>query len=141
MAAIYTPQWVLDLELTTTLYPVEAIESLELSIAVTESRMSLLPADEVAVTMDVGTATNIQLRWFYSDGPYDDDVAVTFGAEDGSYVQLRWFYTDGPYDDDVAVTFDVGAASNVNKLIEADAGIEELQLSIAIDTNSTMDLI
>lgn len=142
MAAIYTPLWPKPDEIvTTTLYPIDTAEYVMVSAAITTSSMSPIPSDEVQTTFDVQNSTYTQLRWFYVSGPYDDAIQTTFDVQDSTYVQLRWFYTSGPHDDSVQVTFDVQDSTLTNKLIEADSEIEELSVSAAISTNSSMSTV
>jgi len=141
MAAIY--MWPVDdqILLTTTLYPVEVVDSLQLSVAISAGGMFEIASSEIEATFGVEDGTYIQLRWFYSDGPYDSDIEATFGTEDGTYIQLRWFYTDGPYDSDIEATFGMEDGTLVNKLVTADTPDEALQLSLAINNTCTMDAV
>jgi len=142
MAAIY--MWPVDNQiiLTTTLYPVEVVESIQLGAVIKDGSMWEIPFDEVATTHDLLSGSYTQLRWWYSDGPYQDDVSTTHDLLSGTYVQLRWWYTDGPYDDEVATTHDLISASHIRGLVIGDTPDEELQLGAAIyPAGCSMELI
>jgi hypothetical protein len=144
MAAIY--MWPKDnyLILTTTLYPVDVTDSMVMSVEFTGGFMSPLPAAEVSGIFGPGPDGVLeQLRWFYSDGPYDNEVAGTFGpGDEGELIQLRWFYTDGPYDNEVSGTFGVGPAGDLRQLIiYGDTPDESLQLAVTVNDTCTMDAV
>ena len=141
MAAIYTPMWPIDIEVTTTLYPVDVTDAMDISVDVAESSMGLIPSDELLNTFRMGDSTYIQKRWFYEAGPFDDYIENTFGMEDGTYIQKRWFLVDGPYDDYIENTFGMEDGSLINKLVEVDSPDEELQLSCVTNSASTMSAI
>jgi len=141
MAAIYT--WYDDgiVYLTTTLYPVEVLEAMELNISITVGSMYLVPTDEIAFINDMDSTIYTQVRWFYEDGPYADEIAFINDMDSTSYVQTRWFYEDGPYTDEIGFTDDMFEIIVLLKGVLADTPDEELQLSIAIDATCSMDLI
>ena len=59
-------------------------------------------------------------------------------------MQLRWFFTDGPYDDELAATFGPGPDGSVlqiQSVLEGDSPDEELQFAATINDTCTMDLI
>jgi len=141
MAAIYIPPWPLAEIYTTTLYPVEVVDSLGVSVVFESGAMAILPASEVATGLGLENGSYTQLRWFYTDGPYDSDVATSISLHDGSYTQLRWFYEDGPYDSEVGTSIALISGSLINKMVHADTPDEELQLSAVILTSCSMDLI
>ena len=141
MAAIY--MWPVDdqILLTTTLYPVEVVDSLQISVTMNLGDMFLLPHSEFQSTFGMEDGTYTQLRWFYSDGPYDSDLQSTFGMENGTYTQLRWFYEDGPYDSDLQSTFAMLDGTLINKLVIADTPDESLQLNVVINNTCSMELV
>lgn len=144
MAAIY--QWYTGHEIvvTTTPYPVEVVESLVFGITLSTGHMDLLPFTDVGANLGVGPDGSLtQIRWFYTDGPYNDEVTAEFGiGPDGTLIQLRWFYEDGPYDDEVVANFEAMGGTLIEiPIVEADTPDESLQLGITINDTSTMDLI
>ena len=141
MAAIYCPPWPKDLEVTTTLYPVDMVDSVAFDISLTAGSLALLPLSDFQSTFGMENGTYTQLRWFISDGIYDSDMQATFGMEDGSYTQLRWFLTDGPYDSDLQATFGMLDGTIINKLVIVDTPDELLQLNLVINVTCSMDLI
>jgi len=141
MAAIY--MWPVDdqILLTTTLYPVEVVDSLQVGLTFSGGFLDLIPGSDFQSTQLMQDGTYIQVRWFYEDGPYDSDLASTQGMEDGTYIQVRWFYEDGPYDSDLQSTQTLLDGTYVSKLIEADTPDEELQLALTINDTCSMDAI
>ena len=143
MAAIYCPPWPKDLEVTTTLYPIDVTETVHLGGTLSGGVLEPIPNEDWAATFGTtsdGTLT--QLRWFYEDGPYDDQWTASFETGiDRTLVQLRWYYEDGPYDDEWTASFSASDGTLVNKLVEADSPDEMLHLGCTILNTCTMDLI
>ena len=144
MAAIYCPPW--PLEVTTTPYPVEVFDKIELTISFDDGYMGELPHSEATIDFGSTGGSWSQERWFSSDGPYDSDGTIDFDSPGGRWLQVRWFYEDGPYDSNATIGF--GAVDGLwkNKLVVADTGstnkpYEELQLNIAISPDCAMELI
>jgi hypothetical protein len=134
MAAIYMWRQGEVTVITTTPYPLDATDGMDVVLSFSEGALTDVPVDEVQtydITAFDGSYT--QLRWFYTYGPDTDEVQSTnVTAFDGSYTQLRWFYTYGP-DTDEAQTTDISAfdgAYNL-KLVEADSPDEEIDISFA----------
>ena len=138
MAAIYAWFGAAVEYITTTLYPVEAIDSVALNASIKTGSMSLVPGEEFDVGHDIVSGSYIQLRWFYTDGPYIDEFEVSHNVTSGSYIQLRWFYVDGPYDEAFDVSHDLESSSYTLLLIEADSPDESLQLSCVINASCSM---
>lgn len=140
MAAIY--MWPVDEQilLTTTLYPVEAIEGMSLQATPTSSGMYAVLYDKAAATHDTIEGSYTQIRWFYNDGPYLDYLESTHQTIEGTYVQIRWFYEDGPYPDQLSATHETVDATHGLKLVTADSPDEKVQLTCTPNT-STMELI
>ena len=140
MAAIYS--WFPEAQqlLTTTLYPIDTTETMSISISLTSGTMEPIAFEELEYSFDVVAGSYTQIRWFYTDGPYTDEVEYTFDVVAGSYTQIRWFHTDA-YDDEIEYTFDVVAGEYNQVRVYADTPDEELQLSISIDADGTMELI
>jgi hypothetical protein len=138
MAAIY--MWPIDNQviLTTTLYPVEVVDSLQLSASISTGWMALIPIDYLEHTIGNVVITYVQERWFYSDGPYTDYLEHTIDDLVFTYVQERWFYVDGPYTDYLEHTLDNLEFTYIRKRIEVDTPDELLQLSCSINANCTM---
>ena len=140
MAAIY--MWFKDrIILTTTLYPIEVADSLCFNITATGGVMELLPESEDTVNYTAIDGSYTQVRWFYSDGPYDSDDTLDYTAIDGTYIQTRWFFSDGPYDSDDTVSFTALDGTLINKLVTVDTPDESLQLDCVINNTCSMDLI
>ena len=123
------------------LYPVEAIDYLQLGITFSGGFLELIPNSNLQQTYALMDSVYVQVRWFYSDGPYDSDLQQTYTLEDSTYIQVRWFYTDGPYDSDLQQTYALLDGTYESKLVEADTPDEELQMALAINNTCTMDLI
>ena len=130
---------------TTTLYPVVIVEPLQLGIALDSGSMSAIPEASFQSTMSVQNGTYTQLRWFYTDGPYDGYFQSSMDVLNGTYTQIRWFFTDGPYDGYFQSTMTVGNGTYISHLVEILTGHadnepwEELQLNIAVNDTCTMD--
>jgi len=140
MAAIFMWRQIEEAVLTTTLYPIEVNDAMAVSITVSASSMDLVPLDNIQATYAMVDGTYTQLRWFLTDGPYDEDIQATYAMIDGTYTQLRAFLTDGPYDEDIQATYAMIDGTLTNKLVE---GYDEefLLPSLTITTDSTMDLV
>lgn len=146
MAAIYCPPWPKDLELTTTLYPVDVTDVMVFGIRVTGSAMALLPESDEQWSMNLQDGILQQERWFYSDGPYDSDEQWSMNLQDGILQQERWFYEDGPYDSDEQWGMNLQDGIYENKLVRVDTGqtgqpYEELQLGARPGTTGYLTLI
>ena len=141
MAAIY--MWIEDeyILLTTTLYPVEVVDNLQIGITFSGGFMSPIPESIISATQDMEDGTYIQVRWFYFDGPYDSDLEATQDMGDGTYVQVRWFYYDGPYDSDLEATQAMADGTYVTKLVLADTPDEALQFALSINNTCSMDAV
>lgn len=116
-------------ELTSTLYPLEMEEAVQLDIGIADASMNPIPEDsmEFGVTFLSGSLAEILV----STGPYDD--AMDFGVTILSATLVQLLLETGPYDDamDFGVTFLSGEL--IFKLIETYAPDEALQLGIALD--------
>lgn len=146
MAAIYCPPWPKDLEVTTTLYPVVVVDSMQVTAGFSDGWMSQIPRDYAAMSQDAQRGTYIQARWWYEDGPYDDYIKMTQDAQRGTYIQTRWWYEDGPYDDYIAMTQDAQRGTYIHKIVRAKTGstgkpYERLQMTTTINNTCTMDLV
>lgn len=142
MAAIY--MWRVDeqLLLTTTLYPAEAVESMNIGATIVDGAMPLIPWDALQTyNDDLKSISYTQVRWFYEDGPYDDALETTDDLLSMSYTQVRWFYEDGPYEDGLVVTSDLRSITYTLKGVLADAELEKLYLGARITTDCSMELI
>jgi hypothetical protein len=122
-------------------YPIDAQDSMQMTTAPDSGTLDLLPHSELQSTETLEDGAYTQVRWFFSDGPYDSDLQSTQTLEDGTYVQVRWFFEDGPYDSDLQSTQTLLDGTYESKLIEADSPDEKLQMAIVINATSTMDLI
>lgn len=134
MAAIYMWRQGEVTVITTTPYPLDATDGMDVTLSFTEGSMVDVPVDE-AQTYDLEAfdGSYTQLRWFYDYGPDTDEAQTTnLEAFEGSYTQLRWFYEYGP-DTDEAQTTDISAVGGEYnlKLVEADSPDEEIDISFA----------
>ena len=114
MAAIY--MWPVDdqILLTTTLYPVDAVEKLEISCAPLSGWLAPIPSESLETAHSVIDMSYVQARWYLEDGPYEDELETAHTVLDMTYVR---------------------------KKVEADSPDEGLQLAITIETTCTMDAI
>jgi hypothetical protein len=96
MAAIYKPPWPKGIVLTTTLYPIEVVDSATFTSAFHSGYMIPVPSDYMAYSITLQSGSYTQLRWYLEDGPYDDYMEWSIALEGGTYTQLRWYYADGP---------------------------------------------
>ncbi len=127
--------------LTTTPYPIDVADNIQLAITFSGGFLDLIPESDLQSTQDMQDGTYIQVRWFYEDGPYDSDLQSTQDMQDGTYIQVRWFYEDGPYDSDLQSTQIMLDGTYETKLVIADSPDEKLQMAITINDTCTMDLI
>ena len=143
MAAIYMWRGLNRLVLTTTLYPVEVADSLELSVSVSGGNMDQIPMDYLSTTHALISATYIQTRWYFEHDE-EDFLATTHDLVSATYIQKRWYYT-ADEEDFLSTTHALIDASYIRRLVKVDTGssgkpYEELQLAIAIHTASRMEL-
>ncbi len=141
MAAIYIPQWPKPIELTTTLYPVVALDSMNIVITLDGGYMALIPVSDAEVTYNLQNGTYTQIYWLLTDGPYTSDAEITYNLQNGTYTQIYWLLADGPYPSDAEVTYAMLAGTYTLKGVIGDSPDEKLQMSILIDNASTMEAI
>jgi len=139
MAAIFMWRLKAQQVLTTTLYPVDANDGLDLSLALTKGTLAEIPHDELTVTEELISASYIQTRWFLTDA-YEDSLTATEELVSASYTQVRWFFTDS-YEESLTVTEELVDATYIRKLVEADSPDEGLQFSLAIKDTCSMGLV
>ena len=140
MAAIYQPiiggiQW-----LSTTLYPIDANDNVQVTMSFEDGSIEPIPSDAFEGSKSLVDGSYIQKRWFYTDGPYEDAYEGSKTLVDGSYIQKRWFYTDGPYEDAYEGSKVLIDGSYVKKRVFGDSPDEELLLTCAIESG-TLELI
>jgi hypothetical protein len=146
MAAIYCPPWPKDVEVTTTLYPIVVVDYMQVAASFNAGWMAQIPHDEIEASHDVQSASYIQARWWYTDGPYDDYTEASHDIQAGSYIQTRWWYLDGPYDDYTEATHDIQSGSYIRLIVRAKTGstgkpYERLQMVATINDTCTMDAV
>lgn len=136
MAAIY--QWFIGKEvvLTTTLYPLEAGDAIDLTITLDGVYMSDVPDDYGALSFDFdgGFLEAVLFDW----GPVDDYCALSFEFDGGLLEQIL---TDwGPPDDygEFSVDFDGGLLEKL--LVEIYAPDEGLDFSMDLFSISMTDV-
>ena len=145
MAAIYCPPCPKDLEVKSTLYPVDVAESLEYFMQLQSGRMDLILTIAEVTVKGVLTkpGTYEQLRWFFEETiPSIEEVTAKAAVHIGTYTQLRWFLEETiPSIEEVTVKAAMTKAGvYTSKLVIADSPDEELQLNANIFTSS-MDAI
>ena len=134
MAAIYMWRQGEVTVITTTPYPLDATDGMDVSLSFTEGSLTNVPVDEVqSYNVEAFGGDYYQLRWFYTYGPDTDEVQSTdVTAFDGAYNRIRYFYTYGPDTDEVQSTDVTAFGGEYNlKLIEADSPDEEIDISFA----------
>jgi hypothetical protein len=119
--------------LTTTIYPLEAAEALQLSIALAEAELQPIPEDVVDLVPNFISAEMFDIQ--ISGGPYDDAVDLNPSMGDsfqGATLTQVVIFT-GPFDDAVDLDHGFFGAIMEDKLVKVYAPDEALQLSIALD--------
>jgi hypothetical protein len=131
--------WEISLILhSTTLYPVDAGDSVELGGVLSYGHMMEMPIDEVAMGYSMHDGTYEQVIWYIDYGPDIDEVEMGFDMQGSTYEQVIWYIDYGPDTDEVEMGFDLVDGTLINKLVEADSPDESLQLGCAIDSSSSM---
>lgn len=129
MAAIY--MWFeKDVQIwTTTLYPIELDDNLQLGVTIGECSMTPPPSDEVDTTWSVLDITVDTI--LLTAPPVDDDVDVAWEIQ---AVEVKTILLAAPpIDDDVDVSWVLQDIELINKLVTVDTPDEELKLGISID--------
>jgi hypothetical protein len=129
MAAIY--QWFIqDLEvLTTTLYPVEVIDAVQISADIVTGRMQPILQDSADSTGDF-LGANIETLLINFDG--GDDAADTTGDFLSANIEVLLINFDGG-DDAADTTGDFLSANIASKLVTVDTPDEKLQLDCDVN--------
>ena len=116
--------------LTTTIYPLETAEALQLSIAISEdSELQPVAADDGEYDFEVLGVTLTQI--LISTDPQLDDGQYGFDVLGVTLAQT--LIAAGPFEDDGRYAFEVLGVTMANKLVKVYAPDEALQLSIALD--------
>ena len=120
--------------LTTTIYPLEASEALQLSIALSDESY-LQPIPEDAVDMDPAFFGATMFDVLISTGPFDDAVDLNVNIDDSfqGATMTQVLISTGPFDDAVDLDHAFFGAIMEDKLVKVYAPDEALQLSIALD--------
>ena len=144
MAAIYGYKFGIEVIYTTTLYPLESTDSMEITASVDGGSMELIPYDSLSVDHALISASYTQTRWYFTYFA-EDFLAMDHALISASYIQTRWYFTDA-YEDSLSVDYALIDASYIPKLVMAATGssgkpYEELQLSVTISNTCTMELI
>ena len=100
MAAIY--QWFeTDIQyLTTTLYPVEAIDGMSLSLEPIEGSMRLVPDEHLKMSASFISGDLVQV--YQVTGPYDEQLEMSATFISGDLVQV--YLSTGPYDEQLEMS-------------------------------------
>ena len=133
MAAIY--QWHftgVEIVFTTTLYPLEAADAIDLSITLDSFSMHSIPQDAMDFGLSFVSGTLEQI--LIATGPYDDAMDFNLSFVSGLLEQI--LLTTGPYDD--AMDFNLSFISGLleDKLVRIYAPDEALEMSIVLDSLS-----
>jgi hypothetical protein len=119
--------------LTTTVYPLETAEALQLSIAISdETELQPVPVDDGQYGFDVLGVTLTQT--LISTEIQDDDGQYGFDVLGVTLSQI--LIAAGPFDDDGKYGFEVLGVTLEEKLVTVYAPDEALQLSIALDEDA-----
>mgnify|MGYP000058708441 CR=1 FL=1 len=134
MAAIY--QWfeggILYQTWTTTLYPIEAIEALQISFDLSDGSMRPVLNEHIDVSVEFISGSKIQT--LLTTGPYEE--AVDVGVEFISGTKEVTLLTTGPYEEAVDVGVEFISGTKVSKLVVAFAPDEELQIDFDLDPSN-----
>lgn len=144
MAAIYIPPWPIAEQFTTTLYPVDTSEFLQLGAVIGECSTKEIPKDYIGTTSKAMLdGTYEQKRWFYEYTIGVDYVGPT-GKEmlDGTYIQKRWFYELTIDADYIGTTGkEMLDGTYIRKKVIADSPLELLQLNATISASCSMEAV
>lgn len=130
MAAIY--QWFSPGEeqtFTTTLYPLESVEGVQVSASINTTTMSLIPFDNLEVAASFLSAEYNML--LIEDGPYLDELSISPSLLTVDYNEI--LIEDGPYPDTLEVAAAFLSAEYTRLLIEIYAPDEAIQITAAIN--------
>jgi hypothetical protein len=118
--------------LTTTLYPAESLDAMELSISLIAGHM--LPIPEEAIDFTFAALDGSITQTLISTGPHDEAADFAFAALDGSITEV--LLTTGPHDEAADFTFAALDGDIENKLVEALMPDEAMDISISLIAGS-----
>jgi hypothetical protein len=120
---------------TTTPYPIEAIESMQLDTVLAEGSMSPVPEDELDLSFSILQAPLNQI--LLSTGPHEDEVDLAFSLVQAPLYQI--LLSTGPHEDALDLSASLLQAPLEDKLVTALAPDEELQLDCVLsDSDCSM---
>lgn len=140
MAAIWMWRGISQEVWTTTLYPIDTLESLSVSVSPFGGKLEPIAYEAISASSDLISGSYTQKRWFYSDGPYLEYLKAAPSVISGSYVQKRWFYSDF-YEESIEHTMEVISGTYVRLKIIATSPDEKLQMNVVLGNDCTMDAI
>jgi hypothetical protein len=117
--------------ITSRIYPVEAIDEIQVGISGPVGAMDELPGDDWEMTAGVGSVFWDQV--LYETGPYVDDWEITAGVGSVSWttVLLREYF-----EDDWEITAEVGSVYWADVRVEQFMVPEKLQVGVSAPTGS-----
>jgi hypothetical protein len=118
--------------LTTTLYPAESLDAMELSISLITGYM--LPIPEEAIDFSFAALDGNILPILLSTGPHDEEIDFTFAALDGNIETA--LLSSGPHDEEIDFAFAALDGNIESKLVEALMPDEAMDISIALISGS-----
>lgn len=129
MAAIYMWFDNEEMVLTTTLYPVEVEDNLQLNVSLSSGSLEPIPLDEVDVSYSIGSISVDEI--LLTAPPVDDDADVSYAL---SGIEVKTvLLSASPVDDDADASYNIVNVEVLSKLVIADTPDEELQLACSID--------
>jgi hypothetical protein len=133
MAAIY--MWRVDEQtlLTTTLYPVEALDGVMMSTSFANGSMTTIPFESATIAAGELIGSYTQTRWFYTKDFGLEEATIAAGELIGTYTQTRWFYTHDTGIDETTIAAGNLTGSYSLTRIFADSPDEGLEFSTAIE--------
>jgi len=117
--------------LTTTLYPIEMIDELQLNFNITDSSMSPIPQDSLNLSYGMNGVILNQILIAY--GPNLDELDISAGLVSVLLNQILLSY--GPNQDELDISYDLVNVQLVSLLVTADTPDEKLQLDFNISSS------
>jgi len=113
---------------TSTPYPIDIADFVQLSASLVFGAMRAIPNDEADVSFQLVQAPMVQI--LMTTGPYDDAADVSFRLIQAPMVQI--LLSTGPYDDAADVSFELLQAPLVTKLVSGDTPDDAMDISISL---------
>jgi hypothetical protein len=117
-----------EITYTTTLYPIEVVEGLDVGIALQEIAMREIPNDSLDISYS--QIYSLMRDLLLATGPYDDALDISYSQ---IFSQMRDLLLEtGPYDDALDMSYSHIFSLLVPKLVKADMPDEGLDIGIAL---------